>query len=81
MVAIRDCIRLTSTPLKLFEQAYLIFYRSIEWTEKSLIIVILARISRRNFPDYIISYSAKIFVCRSMLLEFWSRHPHLVPCR
>lgn len=64
------CIRLSLPTLKLFERVHLIFYRSTEWTEKSLTTIILARISRRNFPDYIVSRSANIFTSRPELLEF-----------
>lgn len=64
------CIRLSLTPLKLFERVHLVFYRSTEWTEKSLTTLILAKISRRNFPEYIVSRSTTIFESRSLLLEF-----------
>lgn len=64
------CIRLSSPALKLFERVHLVFYRSTEWTEKSLTTIILARIARRNFPDYIVSRSANIFASRALLLEF-----------
>ena len=64
------CIRLSAPALKLFERVHLVFYRSTEWTEKSLTTIILARISRRNFPDYIVSRSTNIFFSRSDLLEF-----------
>ncbi|KAF2186879.1 hypothetical protein K469DRAFT_571041 [Zopfia rhizophila CBS 207.26] len=64
------CIRLSLAPLKLFERVHLVFYRSTEWTEKSLTTIILAKIARRNFPEFIVSRSANIFSCRSSLLEF-----------
>ena len=64
------CIRLSAPALKLFERVHLVFYRSTEWTEKSLTTIILARISRRNFPDYLVSRSTNIFTTRSDLLEF-----------
>ncbi|PSN63068.1 hypothetical protein BS50DRAFT_679429 [Corynespora cassiicola Philippines] len=64
------CIRLSMAPLKLFERVHLVFYRSTEWTEKSLTTIILAKIARRNFPEYIVSRSANIFSSRSSLLEF-----------
>ncbi|KAI5366455.1 putative tRNA endonuclease-like domain superfamily, VRR-NUC domain, fanconi-associated nuclease 1 [Septoria linicola] len=64
------CIRLTLATLKLFERVHLVFYRSSEWTEKSLTTIILARIARRNFPEYIVSRSASIFPSRALLLEF-----------
>lgn len=64
------CIRLSLPTLKLFERVHLVFYRSTEWTEKSLTTIILARIARRNFPQYIVSRSANIFSSRSLLLEF-----------
>lgn len=64
------CIRLALTPLKLFERVHLVFYRSTEWTEKSLTTLILAKISRRNFPQYIVSRSTNIFESRALLLEF-----------
>ncbi|KAL1969109.1 hypothetical protein VTN77DRAFT_363 [Rasamsonia byssochlamydoides] len=65
-----DCIRLSSAPLKLFERMHLVFYRSTEWTEKSLTTIILAKISRKNFPEYIVSRSSAIFPSRAALLEF-----------
>ena len=64
------CIRLSLAPLKVFERVHLVFYRSTEWTENSLTTIILARISRRNFPDYVVSRSANIFKSRAALLEF-----------
>ncbi|KAL7629255.1 hypothetical protein AAE478_000775 [Parahypoxylon ruwenzoriense] len=64
------CIRLSLPVFKLFERVHLVFYRSTEWTEKSLTTIILAKISRRNFPDYIVSRSANIFASRAQLLEF-----------
>lgn len=64
------CIRLSIAPLKLFERVHLVFYRSTEWTDKSLTTIILAKISRRNFPQYIVSRSATIFSTRALLLEF-----------
>ncbi|RYP89610.1 hypothetical protein DL770_004257 [Monosporascus sp. CRB-9-2] len=64
------CIRLSLPVFKLFERVHLVFYRSTEWTEKSLTTIILAKISKRNFPDYIVSRSANIFSSRNQLLEF-----------
>ncbi|RMZ84522.1 hypothetical protein DV737_g1100, partial [Chaetothyriales sp. CBS 132003] len=64
------CIRLSLPPLRLFERVHLVFYRDTEWTEKSLTTLILAKISRRNFPHYLVSRSTAIFPCREMLLEF-----------
>ena len=64
------CIRLSSAPLKLFERVHLVFYRSSEWTDRSLTTIILARISKRNFPEYIVSRSTNIFSTRFALLEF-----------
>jgi len=64
------CIRLSLPTLKLFERVHLVFYRSTEWTDKSLTTIILARISRRNFPDYVVSRSQNIFPTRADLLEF-----------
>jgi Fanconi-associated nuclease 1 len=64
------CIRLSTPALKLFERVHLVFYRSTEWTEKSLTTIILAKIARWNFPEYIVSRSANIFASRSLLLEY-----------
>ena len=64
------CIRLSLPVLKLFERVHLVFYRSTEWTEKSLTTIILAGISRRRFPSYIVSRSANIFPSRAALKEF-----------
>ncbi|KAJ3490956.1 hypothetical protein NLG97_g5679 [Lecanicillium saksenae] len=64
------CIRLSSVVFKLFERVHLVFYRSTEWTEKSLTTIILAKIARRNFPDYIVCRTSTIFASRRHLLEF-----------
>ena len=64
------CIRLSPAVFKLFERVHLVFYRSTEWTEKSLTTIILAQISRRNFPEYIVCRSTNIFSGRSHLQEF-----------
>ncbi|RMZ89948.1 hypothetical protein DV736_g2833, partial [Chaetothyriales sp. CBS 134916] len=64
------CIRLSLPPLRLFERVHLVFYRDTEWTEKSLTTLILAKISRRNFPQYLIHRSSAIFQSRDILLEF-----------
>jgi len=65
-----SCIRLSLATLKLFERVHLVFYRSTEWTEKSLTTIILAKIARWNFPEYIVSRSANIFASRALLLEY-----------
>jgi Fanconi-associated nuclease 1 len=67
-----ECIRLSPGPRALFERVHLVFYRSTEWTEKSLTTIILAKISRRNFPEYIVCRSNSIFASRTALLEFES---------
>ncbi|KAI2904776.1 hypothetical protein CBS76997_3733 [Aspergillus niger] len=67
-----DCIRLASGPRALFERVHLVFYRSTEWTEKSLTTIILAKISRRNFPEYVVCRTNSIFPSRETLLEFES---------
>ncbi|KAL2810272.1 hypothetical protein BJX63DRAFT_322459 [Aspergillus granulosus] len=67
-----DCVRLASGPYALFERVHLVFYRSTEWTEKSLTTIILAKISRRNFPEYVVCRSSSIFPSREILLEFES---------
>jgi len=64
------CIRLTPLTFKLFERVHMVFYRSTEWTEKSLTTIILAKISRRNFPEYIVCRTNNIFTSRLHLLEF-----------
>ncbi|PSR82279.1 coiled-coil domain-containing protein MTMR15 [Coniella lustricola] len=64
------CIRVSPSVFKLFERVHLVFYRSMEWTEKSLTTIILAKISRRNFPPYIVDRTTNIFPNRRALLEF-----------
>lgn len=64
------CVRLSPSVFKLFERVHLVFYRSMEWTEKSLTTIILAKISRRNFPQYIVDRTSNIFPDRRSLLEF-----------
>ncbi|KAJ2897275.1 uncharacterized protein MKZ38_004829 [Zalerion maritima] len=65
-----SCIRLSEAVHQLFERVHLVFYRSTEWTEKSLTTIILAKMSRRNFPEYIVDRSSNIFPSRQHLLEY-----------
>lgn len=64
------CVRLSPVPHRLFERVHLVFYRSTEWTEKSLTTIILAKIARRNFPGYVVCRTSTIFASRAHLLEF-----------
>ncbi|CAN8098593.1 unnamed protein product [Discula destructiva] len=64
------CIRISPSVFKLFERVHLVFYRSTEWTEKSLTTIILAKISKRNFPQYIVDRTSNIFPDRRALLEY-----------
>ncbi|RSM15634.1 hypothetical protein CEP52_000711 [Fusarium oligoseptatum] len=66
------CIRLSPPVFKLFERVHLVFYRSTEWTEKSLTTIILANIARRHYPEYIVCRSSTIFASRMHLLEYES---------
>ena len=66
------CIRLSPSVFKLFERVHLVFYRSTEWTEKSLTTIILAKIARRHFPEYIVCRTSTIFASRLHLLEYES---------
>jgi Fanconi-associated nuclease 1 len=68
--SIGPCIRLNLATAKLFERVHLVYYRSTEWTAGSLVTIILARIQRQNFPQYIVSRSKDIFPSRSFLIEF-----------
>lgn len=72
MTILGPCIRLSQPILRLFERVHLVFYRSTEWTDKSLTTVILARISRQRFPRYIVCRTANVFSSRSDLLEYES---------
>ncbi|KAK6358549.1 hypothetical protein TWF730_007878 [Orbilia blumenaviensis] len=64
------CIRLTEAVATLFSRVHLVFYRSTEWTEKSLTTLILARIMKRNFPSYFVCRTSNIFPTREALLDF-----------
>ncbi|KAM0253951.1 hypothetical protein ACHAQJ_007020 [Trichoderma viride] len=70
LAIVGPCIRISPVTFKLFERVHLVFYRSTEWTEKSLTTIILAKIARRNFPEYIVCRSSTIFASRSHLLEY-----------
>lgn len=63
-------VRLSEPIFKLFERVHLVFYRSTEWTEKSLTTIILAKMSKRNFPEYLVCRSSNIFTTRRHLVEF-----------
>ncbi|KAF3162650.1 hypothetical protein TWF225_006735 [Orbilia oligospora] len=64
------CIRLVESVTTLFSRVHLVFYRSTEWTEKSLTTLILARIMKRNFPSYFVCRTSNIFPTREALIDF-----------
>ena len=70
MAVTGPCIRICPSVFKLFERVHLVFYRTTEWTEKSLTTIVLAKMSKRNFPDYIVTRTANIFEDRQQLLDF-----------
>ncbi|VUC19826.1 unnamed protein product [Clonostachys rosea] len=70
MDVLGPCIRLSPETYNLFERVHLVFYRSTEWTEKSLTTIILAKIARRHFPEYVVCRTSTIFASRAHLVEF-----------
>lgn len=64
------CVRVSSITFQLFERVHLVFYRTREWTERSLTTIILAKISKQNFAAYVVSRTGNIFQSRQQLLEF-----------
>ncbi|KAF4970287.1 hypothetical protein FZEAL_10072 [Fusarium zealandicum] len=64
------CVRVSPPIFKLFERVHLVFYRSTEWTAKSLTTIILAKIARRHFPEYLVCRTSTIFTSRLHLLEY-----------
>ncbi|RFU72873.1 coiled-coil domain-containing mtmr15 [Trichoderma arundinaceum] len=70
LAIVGPCIRISPITFRLFERVHLVFYRSTEWTEKSLTTIILAKIARRNFPEYLVCRTSTIFASRSHLLEY-----------
>lgn len=48
-----QCIRLSSAPYKLFERVHLVFYRSTQWTEKSLTAIVSGVLQHRDIdPNF-----------------------------
>jgi Fanconi-associated nuclease 1 len=63
-------IRLLPGPVALFHRLHTVFFRSTNYDEKSLATLILAKISRRNFPEYIVQRTSNVFHSREELLEY-----------
>ena len=63
-------IRLVPGPVALFHRLHTVFFRSTNYDENSLATLILAKISRRNFPEYIVQRTSNIFNSREELLEY-----------
>jgi Fanconi-associated nuclease 1 len=63
-------IRLLPGPVALFHRLHTVFFRSTNYDEKSLATLILAKISRRNFPEYIVQRTSNVFHSRDELLEY-----------
>lgn len=63
-------IRLLPLPVALFHRLHTVFFRSTNYDEKSLATLILAKISKRNFPEYIVERTSNVFHSRDELLEY-----------
>jgi fanconi-associated nuclease 1 len=63
-------IRLLAAPVTLFHRLHTVFFRSTNYDEKSLATLILAKISRRNFPEYVVQRTSNVFHSREQLLEY-----------
>jgi Fanconi-associated nuclease 1 len=63
-------IRLLPIPVALFHRLHTVFFRSTNYDEKSLATLILAKISKRNFPEYIVERTSNVFHSRDELLEY-----------
>lgn len=63
-------VRLSPGPVSLFHRLHTVFFRSTNYDEKSLATLILAKISKRNFPLYEVQRTSNIFHSREELLEY-----------
>jgi len=63
-------IRLLPPPVTLFHRLHTVFFRSTNYDENSLATLILAKISLRNFPEYVVQRTSNIFHSREQLLEY-----------
>ncbi|KAK9325540.1 VRR-NUC domain-containing protein [Lipomyces orientalis] len=70
MEILGPCVMLCDGPIRVFERAHLVFYRATDFNEKSLRKLILARISKRNFPEYMVFRSTEVFCNRQDLLDY-----------
>ncbi|PHH74693.1 hypothetical protein CDD82_4813 [Ophiocordyceps australis] len=64
------CVRVSRASLALFERVHVVFYKSTAWSEKSLTTVILARMAKRSYADYVVCRTRTIFASRLHLVEF-----------
>ena len=63
-------IRLCAGPVALFHRLHTVFFRSTNYDENSLATFVLARISKRNFPEYLTQRTSNVFHSREELLEY-----------
>src|SRR5579859_2537067 len=63
-------VRLLPGPVALFHRLHTVFFRSTNYDEKSLATLILAKISKRNFPEYVVERTSNVFHSRDELLEY-----------
>ncbi|KAK9433854.1 hypothetical protein V1505DRAFT_336291 [Lipomyces doorenjongii] len=70
MEVLGPCVMLCEGPIAVFERAHLVFFRATDFNEKSLRKLILARISKRNFPEYMVFRSTEVFLSRQDLLDY-----------
>ncbi|KAK9382266.1 uncharacterized protein V2V93DRAFT_366864 [Kockiozyma suomiensis] len=64
------CIRLCTMTAAVFDRVHLVFYRADAYNESSLSKLILAKISKRNFPKYSVLRSSDVFRGRAELLQY-----------
>ncbi len=63
-------IKLKMEHVTLFHRVHLVFYRSTEYNEKSLVPFVLAKMQKRTFPSYEVHRTTNIFASRVELLAY-----------
>ncbi|ORY06734.1 hypothetical protein K493DRAFT_295873 [Basidiobolus meristosporus CBS 931.73] len=63
-------VRIPADITEVFARIHLVYYRKTSFDEKAMVSTILAKIGRRNFPQYEVNRSYSVFKSRKQLLEY-----------
>lgn len=66
----KSCVKPKKMLVDLFHRINIVYFRSSIYDEQSLTSLILARLNKFSYPNYVLSRTSNVFNCRAQCLEY-----------